>query len=181
MTDNTSFWNLSAKAGFTLGGISILYLAYTALVSAINSNNVAVSVIFTILNIVLWAAKLFACFFLLKGFLESYRKTRTDSSASVFKFGMFVAALSALVYSAAYLAYVLFVAPDTFNEIMDMILTSTLYDSNTKAAMQEMIPKLPAISFFSNFIWCFLYGTILSAFLSKGTRQSNPFENGQQQ
>lgn len=178
MTDNNSFWNLSAKAGFTLGGVSILYLAYTAVVSAINSSSVAASVIFTILNFVLWAAKLFGCFFLLKGFMGAYRIARKDSSVSVFKFGMLVAALSALVYSAAYLAYVMFIAPDTFSGMMDMILSSPMYDSNTKAAMQELTPKLPTISFFANFIWCFLYGTILSAFISKGTNRNNPFEDG---
>jgi len=178
MTDNNSFWNLSAKAGFTLGGISILYLAFTALGTAIGSESAAVSVIFSVLNFILWTAKLFVCFFLLRGFMRLYSSQKADSSASVFKFGMSVAALSALVYSAAYLAYVLFVAPDTFSQVMDALLSSPLYDSNTKAAMSELTPKLPAISFFSNFVWCFLYGTILSAFISRsigGGSSSNPF------
>ena len=41
--------------------------------------------------------------------------------------------------------------------------------------MEEMIPKLPTMTFFLNFFWCWLFGTVLSAIFSRNIPSSNPF------
>ena len=49
----------------------------------------------------------------------------------------------------------------------------------TPEMMEQMQGKMPVISFFSNFIWCFLYGSILSSILSSRIgRDIDPFTGG---
>ena len=50
-----------------------------------------------------------------------------------------------------------------------------MFDSNTLSVMEETLQNLPAITFVSNLIYCFLYGTILSAILSRSIPQPDPF------
>ena len=41
-----------------------------------------------------------------------------------------------------------------------------------------MESKMPVIAFFSNFIYCFLFGTILSAILAPNIVKDDPFAGG---
>ena len=54
-----------------------------------------------------------------------------------------------------------------------------MMDSATLEAVEEMIPSMPTYAFFGNLIYCTLYGTIVSAILSRNIPSSNPFENQQ--
>ena len=43
--------------------------------------------------------------------------------------------------------------------------------------LEEMLPKLPTITFFSQFIYCWLFGTVVAAIFSRNIPSSNPFDN----
>ena len=92
---------------------------------------------------------------------------------------MITALLSAMLYSAFYLAYVSFIAPDTFSQALDILADNPMMDSNSMSAVEEMIPRMPTISFFGNLIYCWLFGTILSAIFSASIRPQNPFTDNQ--
>ena len=45
--------------------------------------------------------------------------------------------------------------------------------------MEQMQGQMPVIAFFSTFIWCFLYGSVLSSILSSRIgRDVDPFAGG---
>ena len=48
-------------------------------------------------------------------------------------------------------------------------------DSNTINALDKVEAIMPQMIFFSNLIYCFLYGTVLSAILSRNIPPRNPF------
>jgi hypothetical protein len=52
---------------------------------------------------------------------------------------------------------------------------SSLMDSNTAEMMEKTFDNLPQYMFFANLIYCFLYGTVLSAILSRNIPSRNPF------
>ena len=41
--------------------------------------------------------------------------------------------------------------------------------------MDKMMGKMPQITFFSNLIYCFIFGTILSLILSRNIPSKDPF------
>lgn len=174
-------WDHAAKAGLALGGVSVLYLAISALIGLIGSNDPGSipfiwSILISILSIALWAAKFVGCIYLMKFFLQKFASTDPDMDRSmVFRFGTLVALLSALVYSAANLAYTTLIAPDTYEMALDLLRQIPQFSADELEQAEQMIGSMPTISFFSNVIYCFLYGTVLSAILSKKIRPDNPF------
>jgi len=167
MTYKKSTWNTASIAGLALGVIpmAVLYL------------NGIVGPVFSVL---LWLVKFVACIILMRFFLKRFSEYNHDAERSdVFKFGMLIALMSALLYSAFNMAYMLFINPDVIQEALDTVLEnySSFMDSNARSEIEELIPRLPAISFFGNLIYCWLFGTVLSAIFSKDIISDNPFKN----
>ena len=48
-------------------------------------------------------------------------------------------------------------------------------DSNARNQMDDIVAKLPQITFFSNFFYCIIYGSVLSFILSRNIPNKNPF------
>jgi hypothetical protein len=71
----------------------------------------------------------------------------------------------------------LYIAPDAVSESFDQIFAQMgpMLDSNSQQALTALEPKMPAIAFFSNLIYCFLFGVILSAILSRNIPKADPF------
>lgn len=178
MSDKNSLWNSAARAGIVLGGVSILYLLLTMLTGYAGLGNKAISLLVSVLNAILWIAKFGACIYLMRLFMLKFSDSNPDADNSrVFKFGMATALLSALVYSAFYFAYVMFIAPDTFSEAMSVLDKNPMFDANTRDMLDQIKPMMPTYSFFVNLIYCWLYGTVLSAILSSNIPPKNPFKD----
>lgn len=168
-------WEQAGKAGLVLGGVSIAYFLITSLSGKLAGDSPAFWL--GALNALLWLAKLVACIYLMRFFILRYAaKDPTVDNSRAFRFGTLTALLSALLYSAFYLAYVSFIAPDTFEEALSMLQDNPMMDSNAMSAVEDMIPRLPRISFFMNLIWCWLFGTILAAIFSRNISSKNPFD-----
>ena len=179
MTKSNSFWNEAGKAGLILGGISILYMLITHFTGTLGSTGVGKAMLISVLNTLLWIGKFLACIFCFKLLLRKYSACNPEADNSdVFKFGVAVAFLSALLYSAFYLAYTLFINPDVYEDAFNMISEnySSMLDSNSITAIESMKTKMPQIGFFSNLIYCTLFGTVLSAILSRNIPSRTPFD-----
>ena len=171
-------WERAGKAGLVLGGVSIAYMLCSMLTARLAENGSAF--LFSMLNLLLWLAKFVACIYLMRFFMLRFSQADPSAdTARVFRFGMLTALLSALLYSAFCMAYVSFIQPDFFSQSMEMLQDNPFLDSNSMAAIEEMMPKLPTISFFANLIWCWLFGTILSAIFSRNIPPQNPFSDKQ--
>ena len=72
-----------------------------------------------------------------------------------------------------------FISADRYAEQFDMIMQqmSSAMDTNTMNAMDRMIERLPEFTFFSNFIYCTLYGIVLAFILSRNIPRIDPFAN----
>ena len=99
-------------------------------------------------------------------------------NTSTFNYGMAMSFLSALIVAAFTLA----VASNTDTAtVTDSVMQMTNWilggvDSNTQAAMEGIIDNLPTISFFSNLIYCFLFGTLISYIWSRRIPSRDPFK-----
>lgn len=176
-----AIWNEGAKAGLIIGGISAAYMCINMLTGSLTANgSAAAAMLISVLNVVLWAAKLLGIIFLMKYFMRKLVSSYEGvSNSDTFKFGAASALLSALIYAGFYLAWVLFIEPEALSQALDLAMQqySQMFDSASKDAIAEMKGSLPQITFISNFIYCTLYGVILSAIISRNIPSSNPFYN----
>ena len=166
----------AAKAGLVLGLISTSYLFLTQFIGGLQIP----SSIIIALNAILWTGKFGGCIWAMIIFMRKIVKMFPDAdNSTTFRFGVLAAIFSSLVYAAASFANIAFIAADTVMEQMNTLMQqmAPMMDSNSPAQMEKVIEKLPQLTFFSNLIYSFLYGTILSFILSRNIPSRNPFAN----
>ena len=167
-------WEEASKAGLALGLVSTAYLFITTFLAGAEMSaflNMA-------LSFLLWAVKFAGCIWLMLKFMRRFaaRNTEADNS-STFRFGVITALLSADIYAAASFANIAYISSDMYAEQMNMLMQqmAPMMDSNTMAEMDKTMQNLPQLTFFSNLIYCFIYGAILSAILSRNIPSRDPF------
>lgn len=180
MADNNSYWDHAAKAGLALGGASIVYLAVTALLGLVKGGgddvSVAGNILLSLVNFILWLAKFLGCIYLMRFFLQKFASSEPEAGRTrVFRFGSLVGLLSAVVYSAANLAYSTLIAPDMYDSLMDIYRSMPQFTDEMLSTAEQIVAKMPTTMFFTNIIYCWLYGTVLSAILSRKICPDNPF------
>ena len=99
------------------------------------------------------------------------------TNQDTFRMGTITALLSAFVFAAISYANIAFISADMYAEQIDALMQqmAPMMDSNTMSMMDKYMQNLPEITFISNLIYCFLYGTILSAILSRNIPSRDPF------
>jgi len=176
--NNSMILNEASKAGLVLGGVSVAYMFIVQILAGLNAST-GVLFLANVLSMALWAAKLYLCFWLMRFFMIKLTKDYSGvTNKDTFRLGMFIALCSALIYSAISLANVTIISPDFFSEQLDVAMQqySSMLDSNSLSALDNVKENYASLSFFGNFIWCSLYGIILSAILSKRIPKVDPFE-----
>ena len=175
----TNILNAAGVPGLVLGGISILYFAINLLLGKAIEGGVG-ALAMNLLSLVLWAGKLFLCVYFLYMFLKSFALRENAPKSRVFRFGMTAAFYSALLYSAANLVYMLYINPSIVEQSMELVAQtySNILPADQVDRIMEMAPSLPTLTFFANLIYCWLFGTILSAiFAGRICKDDNPFVN----
>ncbi len=171
-------WNDAGKAGLALGAVSAVYLFATQFMGKAEMSNSAT----IFLTGILWIAKFGGCIWLMMFFMKRYVADNPEVSVKeTRRFGTVIALLSALAYSAISFANAAFISADMLNEQMNIMLQqmAPMLDANTMAQMDETMQNLPQITFFTNLIYCFIYGAILSAILSAKIINKDPFADYQ--
>ncbi len=165
-------WNRAATAGVALGLVSSAYLYLTQSLSG------ASSVWMTILNFLLWGIKFAGCIWLMMFFMKRLvSKYNVVDNRATFRFGAITALCSSLIFSAFALANVLIINPGLISETMETAMQAygSMLDSNSLAVLDRMEDMMPQMIFFSNLVYCSIYGIILSLILSRGIPSKNPF------
>lgn len=173
-------WDAAGKAGLVLGLVSSVYVVITYLLSKL-SGSTGTALLVTVLNFLLWAAKFGGCIYLMKLFMTKYAAAHPGlDNSDTFRFGMVTALLSALIFAAFDLAYVTWIAPDTYAQAIETAAEAygNILPAESIEAMQEI--NMGQVSFFTNLIYCFLFGTVLSAILSRNIPSRNPFADFRQ-
>lgn len=165
-TLKANIWNAAGTAGLALGAVSTAYMFLNQYLSAVEISPILISVS----TLVLWGAKFIGCIWLMAFFMKRFavQNDITDSKA-IYRMGALSAVLSALVFSGAALANVSLISAEMFNEQYQALLQSMApaMDSNSVSMMDKIIDSMPSITFFSNLIYCSIYGTVLSLILSR--------------
>ena len=184
------FWNGAGKAGLVLGLVPVVYMLVEQLLLQDAADTLG-NLPATLVTFALWLAKFAGCIFLMRWFLQRFAAAHPGvSRRDVYRYGTAIALTSALVYSAFVLAWSKFIDPEMFSRAFEEAASrySSMMDSNTTEMMESLADKMPVIAFFSNLIYCFLYGTVLSAILAGNVAPdkdpfadgSNPFTNDKQ-
>lgn len=169
-----NLWNSAGKAGLILGMISSAYLFLNQWTTTAEMP----AFIKILLDIILWTAKFGGCIMVMMIFMRKFAVENPEADNSkTFRFGMAAAILSALIYSAVTFANIAFISADLYAEQMETVMQAyaQFMDSNTLSQVDKMLANMPQITFFSNLIYCFIFGTILSAILSRNIPSRDPF------
>lgn len=164
---NKNIWSAAGTAGLALGAVSAAYLFAGQWISG----DLAPAALWqSVIAIVLWTVKFAGCIWLMYHFMRKFAEENVGAhSKAVFRMGMATALLSALMYSGIYLANMLYISADYYNMVIQTTLQQMrpAMDANSLAALDMVMDALPQITFFYNLIYCFLFGTVLSAIISR--------------
>ena len=164
-------WNTAGTAGLVLGTVSSAYLYAGQLISGDLS---PATLWQQVLSLALWGIKFALCVFIMRFAMTRFAHENKDAGIKqIFRTGVLTALLSSLVFNGFYLANMLYISPEYYNEVFGTMISqmSAEMDSNSKVALDRLAPMIPQITFFSNLIYCFLFGVVLSGIIS---RKINP-------
>ena len=160
--DNTSLWNEAAKTGAYLGGISVGCLALKELAAASGS-----SFWIQAAAIILWAVQFFGCILVLKNGMVAFRDRYEEvKMADTFRMGRRSALLSGLLVASAQALFIM-KAPEADITALTDQLEEALPGGVGREEVDRVMGYLPVIMFISQWIYCYLYGTVLSSLLSR--------------
>jgi hypothetical protein len=174
-----TIWNEASRAGVALGLLCIACMVLSTLLAKVKGG-VALNMAVSVGAFVIWAVKFTGCIALMKKAMERFVSAYPGAdNRDSYRLGVTTALLSALIVAAGSLANYMFLAPAETAAAIDVVMQqySTSLDSNTMKSLEAVMDNFPTISFFSNLIYCFIYGWILSAILSRRIPSSNPFSN----
>lgn len=172
-------WNEAAKYGLIFGAISAAYLYLGHIQVALGVSGAFAS----ILGFVLWAGKLTGCIMLMKHVMgKFYLKHPESVTSDIFRLGVLIALLSALVYSVVTVADMLYVFPEYYDAVYTAVIEeyAKVLPAQQVDELRTVLVYAPKFTFIGNFIYCFLFGTILSLILSRNTHSKDPFRNYKQ-
>ncbi len=168
-----ALWNEGSKAGIVLGLIPVVHMFISQAVSGMQSHAVLAAVI----SFLLWAVKFGLCLWFMRFFMLKFADKYAVTNALTFRYGVVVALCSSLIVAAFALANVLLINPELVSTQLDAVTSmySSMMDSNTMQAIEEIKDIMPQITFFSNLIYCFIFGVILSLIYSRNIPSRDPF------
>jgi hypothetical protein len=179
MEQNTlkkNMWNAAGTAGLALGAVSAAYLFAGQFIAG--DIDAPASFWQQAIAIVLWVTKFIGCIWLMNFFMKKFlRENEGIDQKTLFRMGMLTALLSALMFSAIYLANMLYISADYYDQIFQTAIRqmASSLDSNSLSELRKIMDKLPQITFIYYLTYCFLFGTVLSAILSRNILPKNPF------
>ena len=171
-----TLWEEAGKAGLVLGLVSSTYLFLTQFLGGSQMPEL----IKTVAGVLLWAGKFGGCIYLMAQYMKRFAKLDdTIETSSVFRFGLATSLLSALVFAAASFANTAFISSDMINEQVRLLMEQMgpMMDSNSLNQIEDVMAKLPQITFFSNLFYCIIYGGVLSFIISRTIADNDPFAN----
>ena len=169
-----NIWNMAGKAALLFAAISSAYL----FIDMFFATSELPSVVTTLGSSVIWLAKFGGCIYLMMFYMKKFVSENPQASNSdTFRLGTRISLLSSIIYAAVTFANVAYISTDIFSEMINtsMQQMAPMLDSNSMTALDSVFDRLPQITFFTNLIYCFIYGTVLSFILSRNIPTKDPF------
>jgi len=161
--DNNTLWNEAAKAGAFLGGVSVGCLALKELAGTSGSN-----FLITAAAVILWAVEFFGCILIMKNVMLSLRdRYEGVKMADTYRLGRRAALLSGLLLASAQTLFILKMPEAEMTSFVDQVAAALPAGAASRDEVEGMMGKLPVITFIGQWVYCFLYGTVLSSIMSR--------------
>ena len=161
--DNTILWNEASKAGLLFGAVSVgcLVLKELAALSGINLLVQAAAVI-------LWAVEFFGCILIMKNVMLRFRdKYDGVKMEDTYKLGRRAAMLSGLILASAQAFIIMKMPAETIDTMVDQLSSSMQILSTDRDAVEGALDKLPLLTFIFQWLYCYLYGSVLASIMSR--------------
>lgn len=159
--DNTALWNEAAKAGAYFGAVSVGCLALKEWAGTSGNN-----FLITAAAVILWAVEFFGCILIMKNVMLSLRdRYEGVKMQDTYKLGRRAALLSGLLLASAQVLFILKMPEAEMNEFVSQVTAAI--PSGNRDQLEGMMDKLPVITFISQWLYCYLYGTVLSSIMSR--------------
>lgn len=161
--DNTTLWNEAAKAGALLGLVSVSCLVLKELAGMSGSAFLVQAAV-----VILWSVEFFGCILLMKKVqLDLRDKYENVKMEDTFRLGRRAAALSGLLLASAQALIILYMPQKTMDTLVSDISQAMSMTSSQKEQVEGMLDKMPLYTFVFQWLYCFLYGTVLSSIMSR--------------
>jgi hypothetical protein len=165
-------WNSAAAAGLAMALVTIAASFIQGLSGKIGG------LAGGFVSFIALVAKIAVCILVFRWLLMKFSSSFADITADRLKsYGLKIALFSGLIVSAYSLASILYIDPDTYKEAIDQAMQSysSMLDSNSMSMMDDMMQKMPAITFFASWVYCFLWGWMLTGIFTKSIVPNDPF------
>ena len=174
--DNKTLWNEAGRVGFVFGGFSSLCLLLKEGAGLTGSNFLV-----TAAAIILWAVEFFGCILLMKKYMLDLRdKFEGVTMVDTYRFGRRVALLSGLILAAVDAFLIMKMPQDPVASVMTELSAAMPAGLGrvSEDDLGRLVDKLPLYTFIGQWLYCFLYGSLLSAILSRYIFLQGPFQGG---
>ena len=163
--DNKTLWNEAGRVGLVFGGFSSLCLVLKEAAGLTDS-----SFLVQAAAIILWVVEFFGCILLMKKYMLDL-KDKYDglTMPDAYHFGRRVALLSGLILAAVDALVIMKLPQDTVADVMNELSAAVTakMGGGYEGEVARVVDRLPVYVFFGQWIYCFLYGSLLSAIMSR--------------
>ena len=163
--DNKTLWNEAGRVGFVFGGFSTLCLLLKEGAALTGSEFLVQAA-----AIILWAVEFFGCILLMKKYMLDLRdKFDGVTMVDTYRFGRRVGLLSGLILAAASTLLIIKMPPETMESFIAQLNAAVTQKlgSGYEAEVGKFADRLPVYTFIGQWIYCFLYGSLLSGIMSR--------------
>ena len=174
--DSKTLWNEAGRVGFVFGGFSSLCLVMKEGAALTGSTFLVQAA-----AIILWAVEFFGCILLMKKYMLDLRdKFDGVTMEETYHFGRRVALLSGLILAAVDAALIMKMPQDTVADVVNELNTAITakLGAGYEGEVGRVVDRLPLYTFIFQWIYCFLYGSLLSAIMSRYIFMQDIFPGG---
>ena len=163
--DGKTLWNEAGRVGFVFGGFSSLCLLLKEGAALTGSTFLVQAA-----AIILWAVEFFGCILLMKKYMLDLRdKFDGVTVEDTYRFGRRIALLSGLILAAVDAILIMKMPPETVESVVTELNTAitSKMGAGYEGEIGRFVDKLPLYTFIGQWLYCFLYGSLLSAIMSR--------------
>ena len=174
--DSKTLWNEAGKTGLVFGLFSSVCLGLKE-ASALTGSTFLVQAA----AIILWAVEFFGCILLMKKYMLDLRDKYEDvTMIDTYRYGRRIGLLSGLILASVDAVLIMNIPQETVSSVMNDLSSSVTAQlgSNYDTAVEQVVDRLPLYTFIVQWLYCFLYGSLLSAIMSRYIFMQNYFQDG---
>ena len=172
--DSKTLWNEAGRVGLVFGGFSSLCLLLKEGAALTNSMFLTQAA-----GIILWAVEFFGCILLMKKYMLDLRdKFDGVTVMDAYHFGRRVALLSGLILASVDAFVTLKLPQETLESFVTEVnnTLSAKMGSGFEGDVGRFVDNLPLYTFIFQWLYCFLYGSLLSGIMSRYIFLQGPFQ-----